>query len=86
MWGLIPLALNHGGLLNFFFRDEFRVRLRPRQIVSMPRLCRIFALAIVVFVAPEQLAQPGTNGSAPAEKRIYREVTGKKLELWIWKV
>jgi acetyl esterase/lipase len=44
---------------------------------------RLFALAVFVACAPLHAAQD--NLPPPTEKKIYKEIGGTKLEIWIWK-
>jgi acetyl esterase len=46
---------------------------------------RCFLLAAIALVPLHLAAQPRFAPPAPTEKKIYKEIDGVKLEIWIWK-
>jgi acetyl esterase/lipase len=50
-----------------------------------PHLLRLTSLLFCLALAPLLHAAPASALPAPTEKRVYKEIAGTKLELWIWK-
>lgn len=57
----------------------------PAMNSPLPRLGLVLVSLCALTLVPRALAAAADARPEPTEKRVYKEVDGRKLEIWIWK-